>query len=95
MTELTRITLIHYAIFLPFNQTLYPERFSISPYVKLETQYLKTNLSFQLLQSVFFTICFLNDIIGTNEKNPKTKPLIRKVKDIVSIHQDNFMICAI
>ncbi|XP_050309181.1 androgen-dependent TFPI-regulating protein-like [Anthonomus grandis grandis] len=36
-----------------------------------------------ILQSIFFTICFLNDIIGSNESTPKKAPLIRKVKDIV------------
>ncbi|XP_045475922.1 androgen-induced gene 1 protein-like isoform X1 [Harmonia axyridis] len=34
-----------------------------------------------LLQGLFFTICLLNDIIGTNEPNPKKTPIIRKVKD--------------
>ncbi|XP_066139642.1 androgen-induced gene 1 protein-like [Euwallacea fornicatus] len=36
-----------------------------------------------LLQSIFFTICFLNDIFGTNDENPKTKPIIRKMKDVM------------
>ncbi|KAK5649520.1 hypothetical protein RI129_000549 [Pyrocoelia pectoralis] len=35
------------------------------------------------LQTAFFTICLLNDFIGTNEVNPKTKPLIRKIRDII------------
>ncbi|KAL1494167.1 hypothetical protein ABEB36_009811 [Hypothenemus hampei] len=35
-----------------------------------------------LLQSVFFTICFLNDIFGSNETFPKEKPFIRRIKDI-------------
>nr|CAH7751174.1 unnamed protein product [Callosobruchus chinensis] len=35
------------------------------------------------LQSVFFTICFLNDIIGTNENIPKKTPQIRKLKDTI------------
>ncbi|XP_030751284.1 androgen-induced gene 1 protein-like [Sitophilus oryzae] len=36
-----------------------------------------------LLQSTFFTICFLNDIFGTNENFPKKIPFIRKLKDIL------------
>ncbi|XP_049548605.1 androgen-induced gene 1 protein-like isoform X3 [Anopheles darlingi] len=34
-----------------------------------------------ILQAVYFTICLLNDFIGTNEVAPKRMPLIRKVKD--------------
>nr|XP_023029356.1 androgen-induced gene 1 protein-like [Leptinotarsa decemlineata] len=34
-----------------------------------------------LLQATFFTVCLLNDFIGTNENIPKRIPLIRKVKD--------------
>lgn len=30
---------------------------------------------------MYFTICLLNDFIGTNEVAPKRMPLIRKVKD--------------
>ncbi|ENN70612.1 androgen-induced gene 1 protein [Dendroctonus ponderosae] len=36
-----------------------------------------------LLQSIFFTICVLNDFIGSNERFPKKRPLIRKIKDFV------------
>lgn len=38
-------------------------------------------LCFQILQAVYFTICLLNDFIGTNEVAPKRMPLIRKLKD--------------
>ncbi|CAG9763116.1 unnamed protein product [Ceutorhynchus assimilis] len=34
-----------------------------------------------LIQSIFFTICLLNDLVGTNEQFPKRKPLIRHFKD--------------
>uniref|UniRef100_A0A182QP29 Uncharacterized protein n=1 Tax=Anopheles farauti TaxID=69004 RepID=A0A182QP29_9DIPT len=34
-----------------------------------------------ILQALYFTICLLNDFIGTNEVAPKRMPLIRKVKD--------------
>ncbi|XP_061511632.1 androgen-induced gene 1 protein isoform X2 [Anopheles gambiae] len=34
-----------------------------------------------ILQAVYFTICLLNDFIGTNEVAPKRMPLIRKLKD--------------
>ncbi|XP_052869548.1 androgen-induced gene 1 protein-like isoform X1 [Anopheles cruzii] len=34
-----------------------------------------------ILQAIYFTICLLNDFIGTNEVAPKRMPLIRKVKD--------------
>ncbi|XP_019869344.1 androgen-induced gene 1 protein [Aethina tumida] len=36
-----------------------------------------------LLQGFFFTICLLNDLIGSNEVAPKKTPFIRKVKDIL------------
>jgi hypothetical protein len=36
-----------------------------------------------LLQAIFFTICFVNDLIGTNEDTPKKIPLIRKLKDLI------------
>ncbi|XP_060522234.1 androgen-induced gene 1 protein-like [Cylas formicarius] len=37
-----------------------------------------------LLQSVFFTLCFLDDIVsGTSESLPKKTPLVRKIKDIM------------
>ncbi|KAJ8953587.1 hypothetical protein NQ318_003009 [Aromia moschata] len=35
-----------------------------------------------LLQGFFFTICLLNDIVGTNENVPKKTPFIRKFKDV-------------
>lgn len=38
---------------------------------------------FQLLQALFFTICVVNDLIGSNENEPKKVPLIRKIKDVV------------
>lgn len=34
-----------------------------------------------ILQSVYFTICLLNDIVGSNEISIKQKPLICKIKD--------------
>ncbi|KAG5899750.1 hypothetical protein JTB14_006088 [Gonioctena quinquepunctata] len=34
-----------------------------------------------LFQAFFFTICLLNDFIGTNENLPKRSPLIRRVRD--------------
>jgi len=37
----------------------------------------------QILQSVYFTICLLNDVVGSNEINIKDKPLIHKIKDFM------------
>uniref|UniRef100_A0AAG5DSE1 Androgen-induced 1 n=1 Tax=Anopheles atroparvus TaxID=41427 RepID=A0AAG5DSE1_ANOAO len=34
-----------------------------------------------ILQALYFTICLLNDFIGTNEVAPKRMPVIRRVKD--------------
>ncbi|XP_067211229.1 androgen-induced gene 1 protein isoform X3 [Linepithema humile] len=34
-----------------------------------------------ILQAVFFLICFLNDLVGTNAVNPKKPPFTRKLKD--------------
>ncbi|CAH1180292.1 unnamed protein product [Phaedon cochleariae] len=34
-----------------------------------------------ILQGLFFTICLLNDFIGTNENLPKRSPIIRRVQD--------------
>ncbi|KAH0954607.1 hypothetical protein HN011_002863, partial [Eciton burchellii] len=34
-----------------------------------------------ILQSLFFSICFLNDLFGTNAVNVKKVPFIRKLKD--------------
>ncbi|EFA08684.2 androgen-induced gene 1 protein isoform X1 [Tribolium castaneum] len=36
-----------------------------------------------LLQALFFTICVINDLVGTNEEAPKKAPLIRRVKDLI------------
>ncbi|CAH0564640.1 unnamed protein product [Brassicogethes aeneus] len=36
-----------------------------------------------LLQGLFFTICLLNDLIGTNDVAPKKTPIIRKIKDFL------------
>ncbi|KAB0793358.1 hypothetical protein PPYR_12978 [Photinus pyralis] len=36
-----------------------------------------------LLQAAFFTICLLNNFIGTSEINPKSKPFIRRIRDTV------------
>ncbi|XP_058818042.1 androgen-induced gene 1 protein-like isoform X3 [Topomyia yanbarensis] len=34
-----------------------------------------------ILQAAYFTICLINDFIGTNEVAPRKTPLIRKLKD--------------
>ncbi|XP_065090296.1 androgen-induced gene 1 protein-like isoform X2 [Ochlerotatus camptorhynchus] len=34
-----------------------------------------------ILQAVYFTVCLVNDFIGTNEVAPRKTPLIRKLKD--------------
>ncbi|KAK7867793.1 hypothetical protein R5R35_001208 [Gryllus longicercus] len=39
------------------------------------------------LQSLYFTICVLNDIAGSNEIAPKNPPLIRRIKD--------YMLCTV
>ncbi|XP_026757321.2 androgen-dependent TFPI-regulating protein-like [Galleria mellonella] len=36
-----------------------------------------------MLQTLYFCVSFLNDIIGTNEVAPKRTPLIRNIKDIL------------
>lgn len=38
----------------------------------------------QLLQAVFFTICLVDDLFGTSEAVPKTRPLTRRLRDTVS-----------
>lgn len=35
------------------------------------------------MQFTYFTLALLNDFIGTNEVNPKNRPLIRKIRDYV------------
>lgn len=39
-------------------------------------------MSSQVIQSIFYTICILNDCFGSNEVQKKT-PLIRKLKDML------------
>ncbi|KAJ2945643.1 hypothetical protein O0L34_g470 [Tuta absoluta] len=34
-----------------------------------------------MLQTIYFTVASLNDIVGTNEPSPPEKPLIRRIKD--------------
>ncbi|XP_049871954.1 androgen-induced gene 1 protein-like [Pectinophora gossypiella] len=34
-----------------------------------------------MLQTLYFTVALLNDLIGTNEPSPPEKPLIRRLKD--------------
>ncbi|OWR43635.1 hypothetical protein KGM_207387 [Danaus plexippus plexippus] len=34
-----------------------------------------------MLQTVYFTVALINDIIGTNESTPSNKPLVRRIKD--------------
>ncbi|KAF5270682.1 hypothetical protein FQA39_LY01420 [Lamprigera yunnana] len=36
-----------------------------------------------LLQATFFTICLLNNFIGSTEVHPKSKPFIRKLRDTI------------
>ena len=36
-----------------------------------------------MIQTTYFTLALLNDIIGNNEPSPSEKPLIRRVKDTV------------
>lgn len=37
----------------------------------------------QLLQTIYFSLAFFNDLIGTNDAAPSNKPLIRRCKDIL------------
>lgn len=37
----------------------------------------------QLLQTLYFTVCLINDVVGTNEPTPSQKPLIRRIKDVL------------
>ncbi|KAL0848884.1 hypothetical protein ABMA28_013286 [Loxostege sticticalis] len=36
-----------------------------------------------ILQTVYFSLSLLNDLVGTNEKSPRKTPIIRRIKDIV------------
>ncbi|CAH0725741.1 unnamed protein product, partial [Brenthis ino] len=36
-----------------------------------------------LLQTIYFFVALINDLIGTNESAPSNKPLIRRSKDIL------------
>lgn len=36
-----------------------------------------------MIQTAYFTLALLNDLVGTNEPSPSHKPLIRRVKDVV------------
>ncbi|CAB3378028.1 Hypothetical predicted protein [Cloeon dipterum] len=38
-----------------------------------------------VLQSLFFILCLFNDFLGSNENDPKTKPLLRRIKDYVQV----------
>lgn len=37
--------------------------------------------SFQIVQAVYFTVCVLNDLIGSNKVAAKNLPFIRRFKD--------------
>ncbi|XP_059059395.1 androgen-induced gene 1 protein-like [Achroia grisella] len=36
-----------------------------------------------ILQTLYFSVSFLNDVFGTNEATPKRTPLIRSIKDVL------------
>ncbi|XP_015601866.1 androgen-induced gene 1 protein isoform X2 [Cephus cinctus] len=36
-----------------------------------------------IIQVIFFLICILNDVAGTNKLNPKKRPLVRRLKDYI------------
>ncbi|XP_049856038.1 androgen-induced gene 1 protein-like isoform X1 [Schistocerca gregaria] len=36
-----------------------------------------------VLQTVYFTICVINDLIGTNDSHPKKTPFIRSLRDFI------------
>lgn len=38
---------------------------------------------YQIIQATYFTICLINDVVGTNEVAPKKTPAIRKLKDYI------------
>lgn len=40
-----------------------------------------TSNVFQIVQSLYFIIAFLNDFFGSNEVAPKKLPIIRRIKD--------------
>ncbi|KAJ8979630.1 hypothetical protein NQ317_015197 [Molorchus minor] len=67
----------------------YDQMYLDIPFLQWEhDKFMKGRLKFltlwnMLLQGFFFTICLLNDVIGTNEASPKRKPFIRKFKDVL------------
>ncbi|XP_059473143.1 androgen-induced gene 1 protein-like [Neocloeon triangulifer] len=38
-----------------------------------------------VIQTLFFTLCVFNDFLGSNDIDPKPKPLLRKIKDYVQV----------
>lgn len=38
---------------------------------------------FQMIQTLYFTLACINDVIGSNGQSPSEKPLVRRVKDTI------------
>ncbi|KAF2898722.1 hypothetical protein ILUMI_07453 [Ignelater luminosus] len=77
------IATINYVFSMWYDQN-YVDLKSVSPVNDIK--FFKGRLKYltiwnMLLQATFFTVCTLNDVIGSNEDTISNKPLIRKLKD--------------
>ncbi|XP_046395955.1 androgen-induced gene 1 protein-like [Ischnura elegans] len=74
------VTQFAYALYFDYKHVVIPSE--ISPLFKVFGGKLKFLTIWNvILQTLYFAISLLNDIFGSNETNPKKKPVIRVLKD--------------
>ncbi|XP_021920926.1 androgen-induced gene 1 protein-like isoform X2 [Zootermopsis nevadensis] len=78
---LIAVSHFYYGIYYDLSFVTFPPAFHRGGFFDSISRFKYLTFWNMILQSVYFTICLLNDIIGSNEISIKEKPLIRKIKD--------------
>ncbi|KAG8224388.1 hypothetical protein J437_LFUL016391 [Ladona fulva] len=73
-----------YGLYFDYNYVVIPTE--ISPIFKTFGGKLKfLTIWNMIVQTLYFFICVANDVFGSNETNPKKKPLLRVIKDYLLV----------
>ncbi|KAG5328322.1 AIG1 protein, partial [Acromyrmex heyeri] len=77
--HLVSLAVYSFTVYYTYNVLHFPEYKKFNNFDPGQNKFLTVwNL---ILQTIFFLICLLNDLFGTNAINPKKSPFTRKLKD--------------
>lgn len=80
---LTALAHFYYGIYYDLFYLKFPPAFNRGGFFDSIGRFKYLTIWNVILQSIYFTICLLNDVVGSNEISIKDKPLIHKIKDFM------------